>query len=373
VTDEDGAVTRSTIATGERAGPSHTADTLGLTLGEGKQTLAGLQRLVVRAQVTEHCRARRRCGHCGRSRPLKDHRPRRLTSLFGTVEVRAPRFGSCRCGVACRRSLSPVAEVMPDRCTPEYERVLAMMGSAVPYRRARALLGELLPLDDDAPDVETIRQRTLAVGARLERLALVAPMPPNEPPTNALVLSIDGGHVSSVKSYQARSFEVLLARAGRAGNKGREIVFSSMPAEADRQVEQLRNLLTDMGAAANTPVTILSDGAEGPRYLGERASPGPIRHVLDWFHLSMRVQHVAQAIAGWGTAVLADEERAATLADAAERIRWRLWHGQVDRALALIGEILTELVALPTGNRPLSEQRPIRKVVKLLRALETYV
>jgi len=29
---------------------------------------------------------------------------------------------------------------------------------------------------------------------------------------------------------------------------------------------------------------VLSDGAEGPRFLGETASPGPTRHVLDWFH-----------------------------------------------------------------------------------------
>jgi len=51
---------------------------------------------------------------------------------------------------------------MPDRCTPEYERVLAGMGSALPYRRARALLADLLPLDT-APAVETIRRRTRAV------------------------------------------------------------------------------------------------------------------------------------------------------------------------------------------------------------------
>jgi hypothetical protein len=43
------------------------------------------------------------------------------------------------------------------------------------------------------------------------------------------------------------------------------------------------------------PVTTLSDGADEPRSLGEAASVGPTRHVLNWFHLSMRIQHVAQA------------------------------------------------------------------------------
>lgn len=215
-------MTQHVISEGERPGSGHAA-TLGLSLSEGKATLASLQRVLVTAQADAHCRLRRRCGHCGASRPLKDHRSRRPVSLFGTVEVRAPRFNACRSGVACRRSLTPVAEIMPDRFTPEYERILSGMDSALPYRWARALLGELLPVDT-APEVETIRRRTLQVGARLERAALV---PPDE--------------------------------------------GSSAP------------------ATATTPVTILSDGAQGPRSLAQAASIGPCRHVLDWFHLSMRV------------------------------------------------------------------------------------
>jgi len=142
VAGENGAVTQHVISEGERTGVGLAA-TLGLSLAEGKATLAGLQRVLVTAQADAHCRLRRRCRHCGAARPLKNHRPRRLVSLFGTVEVRAPRFGPCRCGVASRRSLTPVAEIMPDRCTPEYERVLAGLGSALPYRRARAVLAEL--------------------------------------------------------------------------------------------------------------------------------------------------------------------------------------------------------------------------------------
>ena len=138
VTGEDGAVTRHVITEGERTGSGQAA-TLGLSLTEGKETLAGLQRVLVTAQADAHCRFRRRCGHCGASRPLKDHRSRQLVSLFGVVEVRAPRFAPCRCGVASRRSLTPVAEIMPDHCAPEYERILSGMGSALPYRRARAL------------------------------------------------------------------------------------------------------------------------------------------------------------------------------------------------------------------------------------------
>lgn len=365
VTGEDGAVTQHVISTGERADAGQAA-TLGLNLGESKVTLAGLQRVLVTAQIDAHCRRRRSCGHCKALRPLKDHRTRTLVSLFGTVEVRAPRFGPCRCGVACRRSLTPAAEMMPDRCTPDYERVLAGMGSALPYRQARTLLAELLPLDT-APAVETVRRRTLQVGARLERAALVPPDGEAPASAQAITLAIDGGHVKSVRTYQMRSFEVIIARVGN--EEGRDVVFSSMPAEADRQVRQLQHVLRGLGATATTPVTILSDGADGPRSLAAAASIGPAHHVLDWFHLSMRVQHVAQSVAGWAAAVPDDAERTARLADAVTHIRLRLWHGQTERALALVGDTLADLDTLSKA----ADDRQARKVAKLLQALETYI
>src|SRR5271166_3940482 len=181
------------ISVGGCATIDHSAETLGLTLAEGKKTLAGLQRHLVQAQTEEHCRNRRRCQRCGAQRPLRDTRRRRLTSLFGVVEVRAPRFGPCRCGVASRRTITPAAEIMPDRCTPEYERTLAKMGGLLPYRRARSLLEEFLPLGD-APEVETIRQRTMRVGARLERDAVAPPTSSPSSEAGSIALAIDGGH-----------------------------------------------------------------------------------------------------------------------------------------------------------------------------------
>jgi hypothetical protein len=54
---------------------------------------------------------------------------------------------------------------MPDRCTPEYEPVVAKMGASLPCRRARTLLLKFLLLGKPQT-VETTRQRTLRVGAR---------------------------------------------------------------------------------------------------------------------------------------------------------------------------------------------------------------
>ena len=154
-----------------------------------------------------------------------------------------------------------------------------------------------------------------------------------------------------------------------SNDDGKQVVFSSMPAEADRQVQQLRSVLHDLGATSRTPVTILSDGADGPRTLGEAASVGPTQHALDWFHLAMHIQHVAQA--AWPDATLTEREEGARLADTIEHIHWRLWHGQVRRALDLIGETLVTLEATAKMTSP--KAATAGKVVEVLRGLETYV
>jgi hypothetical protein len=259
---------------------------------------------------------------------------------------------------------------MPDRCTLEYERTLAEMGARLPYRRAITLLDGLFPLGAP-PMVETIRQRTLRVGARLE-LQAAAPsrsVPPAE--AKSITLSIDAGHVRSVRSYQVRSFEIIVAQANN--DNAKRVVFASVPAEAYHQAQQLRGVMRDLGATQTTPVTILSDGADGPRAAGEAASLGPTRHVLDWFHLSMRIQHVTQAVAVWPKDTAENRQEGARLADVVDHhIRWRLWHGQLRRALDVIGETLPALdVLVNQKTSPVAVSAG--KVADKLRALETYV
>ena len=110
---------------------------------------------------------------------------------------------------------------------------------------------------------------------------------------------------------------VILACA--SNDQGEQRLFGSVPVEADRQRQQLSPVLRDLGARPTTPVTVLSDGAEGPRFLGETASPGPTRHVLDWFHLSMRVR-VTQTARSWPRATKENMQHGDVLSKKIERI-----------------------------------------------------
>ena len=86
----------------------------------------------------------------------------------------------------------------------------------------------------------------------------------------------------------------------------------------------------------------------------------------------MRIQHVAQAVKGWSDATAKDRQEGARLADIVDQhIRWRLWHGQVQRSLNLIGDTLEPLDVMAKGEA--STAVPAAKLAGVLRSLETYV
>src|ERR1700759_181158 len=167
--------------------------------------------------------------------------------------------------------------------------------------------------------------------------------------------------MSGRHGHQGRTFEVMAAQV--SNDDGMPVLFSGVPGEADQQHTQLNGVLSGLGMTTDTEVTILSDGADGPRSLGEAASTGTVFHVLDWFHLAMRVQHAAQCASGWagarraakcagggGAATVRGPRAGARFADAVDPIRWRLWHGQTARALRLIQRTLAAVEAKAQGK-----------------------
>ncbi len=87
-----GKVTTTALATFSRPGVVSTLAEVGLVLGETKTLLARLQAGMLCSQVAAYAAHHRACAACRVLQPLKDRRTRRLQTLFGTVEVEAPRF-----------------------------------------------------------------------------------------------------------------------------------------------------------------------------------------------------------------------------------------------------------------------------------------
>ena len=180
-------------------------------------------------------------------------------------------------------------------------------------------------------------------------------------------MSIDAGHVRTARGHQGRTFEVMAAQV--SNDDGKPVLFSGVPGEADQQHAQLNGVLSGLGMTADTEVTILSDGADGPRSPGEAASTGTVFHVLNWFQLAMR-NSPRRAM----RQRLADQHRQrlrtrARFADAVEHIRWRLWNGRTNGAPPDPGI----LAAVKAKAEQTAAARSAAKLTKALIALETYV
>ena len=99
------------------------------------------------------------------------------------------------------------------------------------------------------------------------------------------------------------------------------------------------------GYTGHGEITVLSDGAEIMKRL-PRGLPRPTKHIVHWFHIAMKIhplQQVADHIARWrdewtNETVILDEE--------IRGLKWKLWHGQVDRAMQQLEELIVAMALL---------------------------
>ncbi len=98
------------IATIHRDGPL-SSSTVGLSIDEAKQVLAGIDDVVVTEQTARAIAAARECGDCGQSFASKDSRTIVMRSLYGTHVVESPRWWTCRCAGE-RATFSPLTKML---------------------------------------------------------------------------------------------------------------------------------------------------------------------------------------------------------------------------------------------------------------------
>jgi hypothetical protein len=253
------------------------------------------------------------CPDCHTFRPVKDYTARRIRSVFGTVEVRNPRWMLCReCYPGMVGAFALLKEICPDRATPELMELTARLESMMPYRQAAKVLAEFLPVEPTETHA-TVRKRTIRVGERLDnqiaqeewraksqaedRRQLEIRLPGDR--RNEFVISIDTAHVRSADRYSARNFELIVARCGRGGRGdtgGRYFVTGSTDQTAIR--DRALHALEREGYCGFGDVTVISDGAEILKRL-PRAMAKPTTHIIDWFHIARRSSRCNRSLITW--------------------------------------------------------------------------
>ncbi len=376
-----GEVKTTELVTFSRPGVVSTLAEIGLMLAETKTLLARLQASMLRGQVAAYAAYHRVCAACGVLRPLKDRRTRRLQTLFGTVEVEAPRFKVCRCRLTAplaEVTVSPVCALLTARCTPELERVQAELGARTSFRDAARILEALLPVSP--ANHESLRIRTHAVALQLEaadRQAAAEVMGVRDEPAKAAaadtsrpVVMLDGAYIRAVPGHQTRNFEAICGKVEHEGHATRR--FALVHSVAEQPHILLRAALLDQGWREGNAVTAISDGDPALPALVRSAMGGPVEPILDWFHLSMRVHHVEQVMGG----LCALEPLPLVLPDHAqidvERLRSLLWNGHHDKAYEALGRIKSWTKDAVVPNEPAAEAK-VRRLVARCAELRSYI
>src|SRR3712207_2196540 len=143
----------------------------------------------------------------------------------------------------------------------------------------------------------------------------------------------------AVPGHQVRNFEVICGKVEQEGRASRR--FALVRSMTERPHVLLRAALLDQGWREGEAVTAISDGDPALPALVRSATGGPVEHILDWFHLSMRVRHVEQALLG----LRALEPVHFGLLERAqvdgERLRHLLWNGHHQQACEALGRIVS--------------------------------
>jgi hypothetical protein len=179
-------------------------------------------------------------------------------------------------------------------------------------------------------------------------------------PDGRIVVGLDGGYVRDW-AERKNNFEVIVGRSMPEDTSPRYLGFVH---GFDRKPKRrLVDMLRSQGMQANQDITFLTDGGEEVRALTERISPCS-EHVLDWFHITMRITVLGQFAKG---VAQYDEKAGAQLTSELERIKWKLWHGNATGAQEVIGDLEADLLDLQV------DYPNLRKFVTAAREFGVYI
>lgn len=319
------------------------AETLGLTLKESKTINSEIQKTMITHQMTEFVSYHRFCPCCGAERFIKGYHPLIYRTLFGKICLRSPRLLVCRCQAQHQYSFSPLAQILEEHLSPELSYLESKWASLMSYGMTTKLLEEVFPLEAHPSSVCANTQKvSTRLEAELEKEDSVFiegcqrdwnQLPRPDTP---ITVSLDGGYVHAREGGNRKAgwFEVIVGKSLQEGHESKRFGYVTNYERKPKQ--KLYEMLKNQGFQMNQDITFLTDGGDTVRDLPFYLSPRS-EHILDWFHVTMRITVIKQMSKGAMEKDYPDFEKKL------DRIKWFLWHGNVFQALDILESLRFDL------------------------------
>ena len=146
------------------------------------------------------------------------------------------------------------------------------------------------------------------------------------------VVGIDGGYLRHWEHKQTH----FVAIVGKSiPSRGEARCFGFVQSQDTWPRRRLGAILRAQGLRSGPKLAFLSDGEDNIRSLQWHLSPRA-QHLLDWFHLAMRLQRLRQFLVGL---THLDPAVGTQMQTALERTKWSLWHGRPKEAFRRFREV----------------------------------
>ena len=178
-------------------------------------------------------------------------------------------------------------------------------------------------------------------------------------PDAPLTVGIDGGyvHARDADNRKAGWFEVIVGKSMQENVPTKRFGFVSTYDTKPKR--RLYEMLRNQGLQLNQAITFLSDGGDTVHNLQLYLSP-QAEHILDWFHITMRITVMKQMAATVKTMSNSN------LTKELDSVKWYLWHGNVFRALETVDGIGFDL-------DPEAKNNSESKLMTALEDFDTYI
>lgn len=233
---------------------------------------------------------------------------------------------------------STIKNLLGHSLSADLVKLQTELGSNYTYRESEQLFSAFSKSKRFINNHDRIKHTAEQVGGKVGALHQVESTVAASGVAEELVINVDGGHINTTEEGK-RSFEAMTAVVYRpealvSNDKGTRNTLTSKHCAAsaldDGQKQMINNTIVaalKQGLSPQTKVTALCDGADNCWQIVDALTPlcASITRILDWFHLSMKIQNIALQ---------------AELKSKLIRIKWHLWRGKTDNALTRLDELI---------------------------------
>ncbi|MDM0085644.1 ISKra4 family transposase [Variovorax sp. J31P179] len=187
-------------------------------------------------------------------------------------------------------------------------------------------------------------------------------------PAAPITVGLDGGYIRGRDRLPGANgcLEVIAGKS--IPHEGAAKVFAFVHRIDRKPKRRLRAVLESQGILPRQHITFLCDGGDTVRELGAFLHPRS-EHVLDWFHVAMRIEQLLQTARGW------QGSEKENLLKGSERVKWFLWHGNAIRADETLYDLVEEVEGVLEQDRQAGRPPSVvlKKLDRALGEFATYV